>query len=132
MRYLTETELIAINTSILIKYDQQPFVRNPAGLQSLIQLPQQAFFGQENYATLAKKIGIVFIKIINLHPFQDGNKRTAVIAATVMATLNQRRLSFSEQEMFELALFVAKTDDPKLNYAEIYTRFEQHLSQDLT
>ncbi|MFD0896273.1 type II toxin-antitoxin system death-on-curing family toxin [Loigolactobacillus binensis] len=132
MRYLTETELIAINTSILVKHDQQPLVRNPAGLQSLIRLPQQAFFDQENYRGLAQKIGIVFIKIINLHPFQDGNKRTAVIAATVIAKLNRHQLTFSEQEMFDLALFVAKTDDPQLNYAEIYGRFEQHLTQDLT
>ncbi|MCH5465182.1 type II toxin-antitoxin system death-on-curing family toxin [Lactobacillus sp. ZJLC29-4] len=92
-------------------------------------MPQQAFFDIEAYPEFSETIGIVFIKVINLHPFEDGNKRTAVMAAVIMAKLNGIQIDFSNREIAELALCVAKTDESQLQYEDIYAEFDRHLHQ---
>lgn len=129
MRYLKAEELIAINTAVLMGTAEKSRIHNAKGLASIIALPQQAFFDIEAYPEINEKIGIVFIKVINLHPFEDGNKRTAVMAAVIMAKLNGFQIDFSNHEIAELALRVAKTDESELNYEDVYVAFDQHLHQ---
>lgn len=127
MRYLKVKELIAINTAVLAGATERSFIRNAKGLESIIALPQQASFGVVAYPGIHQKIGIVFIKIINLHPFEEGNKRTAVVAAVVMAKLNGYQLRLTNQEIAELALSVAATDESELTYEDVYVMFKKHL-----
>jgi len=127
MRYLTIQELIQLNQMLLSEQAQTSQIRNSQGLGSIEALPQQAFFGTEAYPKLSQKLGIVFIKIINLHPFADGNKRTAVMALTVMATLNGHHLTFTPSDLHDLALLIAKTDDTQLDYDVVYQQIAAHL-----
>ncbi|WP_395322667.1 type II toxin-antitoxin system death-on-curing family toxin [Levilactobacillus parabrevis] len=127
MKYLTTSELIALNTAVLLNTSEKSTVRNAKGLESIEALPQQAFFGIEAYSEFYKKIGIVFIKIINLHPFEDGNKRTAVMAASVIAKMNGFQLNLSNQGIADLALKVASVDENKLKYEDVYRIFQKHL-----
>lgn len=127
MRYLTATELIALNTRILLEHHQEPVIRNAAGLESISALPQQSFFETDAYPTLDRKLGIVFIKIINLHPFADGNKRTAVAALWTMTGLNGYHLTFTNEELVQIALETAQIEDRQLNYDAIYLAIKNHL-----
>ncbi|MBU9788121.1 type II toxin-antitoxin system death-on-curing family toxin [Lentilactobacillus sp. IMAU92037] len=127
MKLLSIDEIIAINVATTSQNGQKTFVRNPHGLESIVALPRQSAFGQQMYETLAEKIGITFIKIINLHPFEDGNKRTAVIAAEIISRRNHNELMMANDEIRDLALRVAKTDDSNLNYHDVYLQFERHL-----
>lgn len=126
MRLLTAEEIIAINVGQVTPYGERSFVRNPAGLQSIVALPNQSAFDQDAYPDLFDKIGITFIKLIKLHPFEDGNKRTAVVAAGVLARLNGYQLTFSNKEMEALALQVAEVEDRKLDYNQIMQAFKDH------
>lgn len=127
MKLLSIEEIIAINVAITSQNGQKTFVRNPHGLESIVALPRQSAFGQQMYETLAEKIGITFIKIINLHPFEDGNKRTAVIAAEIISRRNHNELTMTNHEIRDLALRIAKADDSNLNYHDVYLQFEKHL-----
>ncbi|MFC6259806.1 type II toxin-antitoxin system death-on-curing family toxin [Levilactobacillus fujinensis] len=128
MRYLSAEELIALNTSVLLSSHQATTIRNAAGLASIAQLPKQAFFQTEAYPNLESKLGIVFIKIINLHPFADGNKRSAIAALWTMADLNGHWLTFTDTELAQFALEVAQLEDRKLDYNTVYQTIKSHLT----
>ncbi|MCW3778549.1 Fic family protein [Levilactobacillus namurensis] len=102
---------------------------NSKGLGSIVVLPRQSFLGTEAYPKLTQKLRIVFIKIINLHPFVDGNKRTAVLALSVMAQLNNHDLTFSVVELNDLALMVALLEDGQLDYDCVFQVIASHLKQ---
>jgi len=125
--YLTPEDLIRINSLIVVKNGETPFVRNPQGLDSLTSLPMQNIFGTEVYPTIDAKIGIVFIKLIKLHCFEDGNKRTAVATLNVLAEANDYKLTFQNQELADFTLRIAKIEDSDLNYEEIYKNIKNQL-----
>ncbi|WP_248000493.1 type II toxin-antitoxin system death-on-curing family toxin [Lactiplantibacillus plantarum] len=127
VNYLGAEQIIAINTRLMMEHQQVSFVRNANGLDSLVHLPSQELFGKTVYPTLASKLGIVFIKLINLHCFEDGNKRTAVVALLIMARLNGYKLSYSKPELADLALLIAQTEDQKLQYQQVYENIDKHL-----
>ncbi|WP_283679694.1 type II toxin-antitoxin system death-on-curing family toxin [Lentilactobacillus sp. Marseille-Q4993] len=132
MEYLTEQEIMPINTAIILESGETPFIRNPKGLNSLVTLPKQVVSKKELYPTFHQKVGIVFIKIIKLHIFEDGNKRTAVLAADLMTTMNNMVLTFTNKEIEELALFVAKTEDSSLNHDLVFDKFASHITENKT
>ncbi|WP_203641550.1 type II toxin-antitoxin system death-on-curing family toxin [Levilactobacillus andaensis] len=129
MVYLSAKQLVAVNLKALSGTGESTIIRNAEGLSSIETLHKQGFFDKEAYPSIQKKIGIVFIKIINLHPFEDGNKRTAVLAATIMAKLNGYALTFTNKEIESLALRVAATDDIELDYEQVYSQFKVHLTK---
>ena len=129
MRYLSANELVQLNQKVLSASNQVSQIRNAKGLGSIEALPRQSFFGTEAYPKLSQKLGIVFIKIINLHPFADGNKRTAVLALSVMARLNNYDLTFSIVDLNDFALMVAQLEDGQLDYDQVFQTIATHLKQ---
>jgi len=125
--YLNAYQFIDLNTLALIDTDEASFVRNPHGLDAIEHLSKQNFFGREAYPKIEEKLGIVFIKLINLHCFEDANKRTAVLALQTLADLNDHDLTYTSEEMYELALKVAATDDADLDYNAVYRSIRDHL-----
>lgn len=51
------------------------------------------------------------------------------MAAVIMAKLNGIQIDFSNREIAELALRVAKIDESQLQYEDIYAEFGRHLHQ---
>jgi len=56
-----------------------------------------AFAGEELFLDLVSKVAALIHSLIAFHPFLDGNKRTALVAADVCLRLNGYRLVPSEQ-----------------------------------
>ncbi|KJW13298.1 type II toxin-antitoxin system death-on-curing family toxin [Levilactobacillus spicheri] len=129
MRYLSANELVQLNQKVLSTSNQISQIRNAKGLGSIEALPRQSFFDTEAYPKLSQKLGIVFIKTINLHPFADGNKRTAVLALSVMARLNNYDLTFSIVDLNDFALMVAQLEDGQLDYDQVFQTIATHLKQ---
>ncbi|VDG23149.1 type II toxin-antitoxin system death-on-curing family toxin [Lactiplantibacillus mudanjiangensis] len=127
MEYLNAEQLLAINFAVLNEHDEQSRVQNLGGLKSIEALPKQSFFDADAYPEVNQKLGIVFIKIINLHPFADGNKRTAVIALMQMAKRNGYRLTYTNQQIADIALNIAKKQDKDIEYKQVYEDIGQHL-----
>ena len=66
-------------------------VRDHDAILSLESLPRQSAFGKELYSTLFAKAAVYARNIISGHPFVDGNKRTAMAAASVFLEGNGYR-----------------------------------------
>lgn len=80
--------------------------RFPYALEQCIYAPFQTFQGQL-YKGLLAKASILFYLMIKNHPFQNGNKRVAVMTLLLFLGKNGKWLSISPQELYNLAKWVA-------------------------
>lgn len=65
---------------------------------------------EEFYPTLFEKAAALLESLIRNHPFVDGNKRTALLAAGTLLELNGWCLSFDKAEAVDLTLGVANKE----------------------
>lgn len=83
--------------------------RYPNILERCIEAPHQTFEGQL-YKGLIKKAAILFYLLIKNHPFQNGNKRIAVVTLMIFLTKNDMWLTVSNQELYNFAKWVAESN----------------------
>jgi death-on-curing protein len=90
-------------------YEGEPHGLNPGSdLQGVIYRPQSWAYYRE-VRSLYKLAAIYVIAITKGHPFRDGNKRTAVLAASTFLHLNGLELDLSnEDEVFDLITSAAE------------------------
>jgi death-on-curing protein len=81
--YLSTDQLIAMHEAVLAETGGLDGVRSYHQLASVVGQVQQSLFGEDAYATLADKAAAYAFFLAMNHPFNDGNKRTAVVALDV-------------------------------------------------
>lgn len=95
MEYLSKEMLVAINQSVIERSVNGHFeMQYSEGLDIIVQQPQQVLFGRELYPTIWLKAAFIVQKITKKHIFQDGNKRTALIATAFFLNMNGYHLEF--------------------------------------
>lgn len=112
-RYLETADVLRIHEGReeFFAGDGDPIV--PAGvrdanlLHSACGRPRTAFGDQEKYEAVAAKAAALFHSLVMNHPFHNGNKRTALVAAVVFLGHNGRTLVASDDELFVLVVDVA-------------------------
>ena len=72
-------------------------------VDSAVARPFQTACGQEVFPTLPEKAAALFHSLIANHPFDNGNKRTAVIALDLFLSANGFFLYLENDPMYELA-----------------------------
>lgn len=82
-------------------------VRDVALLESAVLMPQQQFGGDYLHHGLAAMAAAYLYHIARNHPFVDGNKRTAAMAAYVFLDANGYELTAAESEFEETVFHVA-------------------------
>jgi death on curing protein len=84
--------------------------RYPNILESCLMTPFQTFDKKDLYPTLHRKSAILFYLMIKNHPFQNGNKRTAVTALLVFLFNNGQWLKVPKEKLYKFAVWVAESD----------------------
>jgi death-on-curing protein len=126
MEYLTEDEIIEINSRIIeLAGEGSLGVLDPKGLNSIVEAPKQTFFGREAYPTVWLKAAYYLQKITKKHIFADGNKRTALEAAKIFLLLNGVKLKFSGIEAGKMVIDVTTSPDSE----EVMLRIAQYLRE---
>ena len=88
-----------------------PFsTRYPDKLESCLKTPFQTFHKKSLYQTFEMKAAVLFYLMIKNHPFQNGNKRVAVVTLLFFLHENGRRLSVDNVSLYEFAREVAGSD----------------------
>lgn len=82
-------------------------LRDPGLLNSAVSRPFQNVFGVEVHDSFAKKTAALFHSLISNHPFQNGNKRTAVVALGYFLIANGHFPALKPSEMYDLAIATA-------------------------
>src|SRR5699024_11612926 len=111
INYLTEKDILVINARVIQRegaMGQKPHVRDAEALHFLIAQPKQTSFGQELYPSFAEKAGILLIKLVKKHVFEDANKRTTAIALLLFLRRNFYELTFKLHDLANRILKIVK------------------------
>ncbi len=76
-------------------------------LESCIATPQQMFEGKSLYPGLYKKAAMLFYLLVKNHPFQNGNKRIAVMTLLYFLHKNGKWLQMTNDGVYLIAKYVA-------------------------
>lgn len=84
--------------------------RFPNKLESCLHTPFQKFGGRSLYAGIVGKGAILFYLMVKNHPFQNGNKRVAVMTLFYFLFRNGKWLRVSNDSLYQFARQVAMSD----------------------
>lgn len=88
-----------------------PFeTRFPERLESCLKTPFQKFDGKSLYSGLAGKGAALFYFMVKGHPFQNGNKRVAIMTLLYFLSKNGWWLDVENHPFYLFANNVAKSD----------------------
>ncbi len=111
MRYVTLSELIYINGRLL-NNDQimtgKRKVRDVELLDAAAMRPAASAFGADAFPTLRDKAAALLHAVARNHPFADGNKRTATVAALFMLRVNGERAVWQPADALAMILSAAE------------------------
>jgi death-on-curing protein len=97
-------------------------VRDVGMLQSAIAMPAAQFGGQFLHDGLYEMAAAYLFHVSLNHPFVDGNKRTASMAADVFLLMNGYKLNATSSVLEKLALDTAQRLVDKAQIAAIYRK----------
>lgn len=79
-------------------------VRDATTLDRTVEQPKQIVFGEGLYPSVYDKAAILSINLAKRHPFQNANKRTALVAMLTFFMMNGYKTTFSGEEAVALIL----------------------------
>lgn len=127
--YLNFEQLLAIHVLAIQETGGANGIRDIGPLESAIAAQEQAVFGEELYPTIFEKAAALALRIIAGHPFVDGNKRTAMLAALTLLQQNKVVFRFATGELEDFAVRIAVEH---LEIGTIAAWLEQHTTLSTT
>ena len=116
MQYLSisEVQYVAHRLARELLQEKEPISdshsRYPKVLEGCLNAPRQTFAKKELYPTLHKKAAALFYFIVKDHPFQNGNKRVAVMTLLYFLDKNGEWLKIDNQKLYNFSKWVAASD----------------------
>jgi len=107
MNYLFLEHLLEIHTLVINETGGSDKLLDLGRLESVIATQTQNVFGEELYVTIHEKAAAIMRGIIADHPFADGNKRTASLAALTFLDINGHVFTAENGEIEDFAVKVA-------------------------
>jgi len=102
--YLSLAELLHVAERILGPGVE---VRDHGLLESALARPRATVFGSDAYPTLDEKAAALLHSVARNHALVDGNKRLALSAVIAFYGMNGHRLTFTNDEAYDLVIAVA-------------------------
>jgi len=121
--YLTLEEVIAIHEEMIEVGGGRPGIRDFLLLHSALERPKATFAGQLLYPTIFSQAAALMHSLVRNHPFEDGNKRTALFSVMRFLGKNGYRLSAPDEELVEFPL---KVETQRLGVEEIAAWLKKH------
>ena len=113
--FLSVSDVLQIHEDAIAKDGGLAGIRDPGLLDSAVMMPRQQFGGQFLHEDLSAMAAAYLFHIAKNHPFLDGNKRAAAMAAYVFLDANGMDLTASPDEFEHAVLSVASGTMSKLD-----------------
>jgi death-on-curing protein len=113
MRFLNLQDVLTIHRTAIHQYGGSHGIRDLGLLESALAAPHHSMFGEDLYPDLVAKCAILLYLLIENHPFVDGNKRTAFLAALRFVELNGSTFDATEDELYDLTISIASGQQDK-------------------
>jgi len=98
-------------------------------LESALGRPFHSLGGQDFYPTVIEKAAALFHSMIANHPFQNGNKRTAVVSVDVFLAGNGYNLALKNPAMYDLATQTASYRQRGIGHDEVLRTIIETLTE---
>lgn len=121
--FLTSQQVLFIHARLIATTGGEHGVRDIGLLESAVARPQAIFDGKSLYPDLFHQAAALMESLTRNHPFVDGNKRTAITAASLFLQRNGYRLVTSNEELERFTLDVTNR---RLLFLSIVAWFETH------
>ena len=116
---ITEVEYTAFSLAKELMTWNEPIPdfgsRFPNTLESCLAVPFQTYNKKPLYRRLTGKAAMLFYLMIKNHPFENGNKRIAVMTLIVFLGTNNKWLTVSHDNLYKIAVFVAESKPKERN-----------------
>ena len=115
--FLTDEDVVAIHADQFGEFGGAQGIRDPGLLSSAVAQPRATFGGAFLHADLYDMAAAYLYHLTKNHPFVDGNKRTAMIAALEFLDLNGVDVETEAPSLFDLLVGVAAGRVSKIDAA---------------
>ena len=99
-------------------------IRDRGLLYSALARPSASMFGVEAYETIELKAAALISSLGQNHPLFDGNKRLSLYLTFAFLQINGYRVTFTDDEAFDLVIAVAQS---RSELEEIAAEFTAHM-----
>jgi death-on-curing protein len=110
--YLSPQQVLFIHARLIAETGGSHGVRDVGLLESAVARPRATFDGVDLYSDIFSKAAALMESLILNHPFVDGNKRTAITAASLFLLRNGRRVMVDSPELERFTLWVVNDRPP--------------------
>jgi death-on-curing protein len=121
--FLSLAEVLEIHRDQIDRYGGAPGIRDIELLKSALGMPMATYGGQFLHTEIYEMASAYLFHLLKNHPFVDGNKRTAAVAALVFLALNGFYLDAPEDDFAETVLAVARGQLAKADVAVFIRQF---------
>ena len=121
--FLSLEKVLEIHQIQIREFGGSSGLRDIGMLQSAVAMPAAQFGGQYLHGDLHEMAAAYLYHLALNHPFVDGNKRVAAMAADIFLLMNDILLTASVEELTDLTLYVAQR---KLEKPEIAAFLKKH------
>ncbi len=121
--FLTLDEILSLHEDQIRRYGGAGGIRETGLLQSAVGSAAATFGGEFLHQSLFEMAAAYLYGICRNHPFVDGNKRTALMAALTFLEMNGIEIDADESKFFELVIGVA---EGRVTKAEVAVFLQHH------
>lgn len=127
IKYLTYQQVISIHDDLLKNFGGLPGIRDKNLLLSALEMPKASFGNKKMHPSIFQKAAAYLYHLVQNHPFNDGNKRTAYVVVLVFLEINHAPIKFKINNLEQIVLNVAngKLHKPQLGHFFKYGRLSQ-------
>ena len=120
IKYLTYQQVIFIHDDLLKNFGGLFGIRDKNLLLSALEMPKVAFGNKKIHPSIFEKAAAYLYHLVQNHPFNDGNKRTAYVVVLVFLEINHATIKFKIDDLEQIVLDVANGKLNKIQLAHFF------------
>ena len=125
--YPDVSDVLFIHTEMIALFGGRAGVRDYFLLDSALSRPNATFGGSDLYPSIFEKAAALIQSLILNHPFDDGNKRSALAACALFLHLNEYKVMLPTKESIQFTLNI---DNHSLALDQIAAWLEKHVKKE--
>lgn len=119
-------DILDFHQQLTDRYRMESGIHDMNLLQSAVNSPFQSFAGQDLYPTIFDKASRLCYGLTKNHPFNDGNKRTAIHSMLVYLYINDILLDYESIELENIIIDIASS---KMSCEELTQWLQDHVKK---
>lgn len=123
IRYVQIEEVVAIRDGVMQVTGGRRGILDFTLLHAAVERPKATFAGRDLYPTLFDKAAALIHSMIQNHPFNDGNKRTALATTVRFLHINGYKIEASHREIVDFTLKIQKKN---FHFEDISSWLKKH------